>query len=46
MSPPDAPQVYVFAPVTTSKVRVVATKLQNVRGDGYVFQLVEIEVAP
>jgi arabinofuranosyltransferase len=43
--PPDAPQVFTFAPVTTQKVRIVATKLQNVPRDGYVFQLAEVTIA-
>ncbi|HEX4454616.1 MAG TPA: discoidin domain-containing protein, partial [Kofleriaceae bacterium] len=42
--PPDTSQVFAFAPVTTQKVRVVATKLQNVPHDGYVFQLAELTV--
>jgi arabinofuranosyltransferase len=42
---PTGPQVFTFAvPVTTAKLRVVATKLQDIKTDGYVMQLAEIEV--
>ncbi|HEY1550848.1 MAG TPA: discoidin domain-containing protein, partial [Kofleriaceae bacterium] len=42
--PPDVPQVYRFGPVTTQKIRINATKLQDVPRDGYVLQLAELEV--
>jgi hypothetical protein len=42
--PPDAPQVFTWPAVTAQKVRIVATKLQNVPRDGYVFQLAEVTV--
>jgi arabinofuranosyltransferase len=42
--PPDEPQAFSFATVTTQKVRIAATKLQNVPRDGYVLQLAEVTV--
>jgi hypothetical protein len=44
---PSGPQLFAFAStVTTSKVRIAATHLQNDKIDGYVMQLPEIEVVP
>lgn len=41
---PDAAQSFSFTPVTTSRVRIFATKLQNVPADDYVMQFAEISV--
>jgi arabinofuranosyltransferase len=42
---PDAPQTFSLGePVVTNRLRVHATRLQNVPEDGYVLQLAEIEV--
>ena len=44
---PSGPQLFAFAStVTTSKIRIIATHLQNDKIDGYVMQLPEIEVVP
>ncbi|HSD87241.1 MAG TPA: discoidin domain-containing protein, partial [Kofleriaceae bacterium] len=41
---PDAPQTFTFTPVTTSKIRILGTRLESVPADDYVMQFAEISV--
>jgi hypothetical protein len=46
VAPPSEPQTFTWSAVTTDRIRIYATKLQQVRGDGYLLQLAEIEALP